>query len=147
MFRNCNPVWNLAIQPVLVLWIAKCDTVKNHIPSLFSLYNKKIGKIYYLLLSGKALHFPHASTSGNIIAPLLKFLEGITLSYILHSWSSCHHYRCISITSYTCPFPWERRSRMILTLLVFHRGWNFYRSSLRLSKWKHENLLYVKHYL
>lgn len=138
MFGDCNSLWNLDIQsvflPVYVLCIAKCDTVRKHIPSSFFFYKNKIGKIYYLLLSGKTFHFPDAGSSENVIGLLLKFLEVIPLSCILHSWSSCQRYQCISITTYICPFPWEKRSRMILTLLKFHMRLSFYMSSLRLSK-------------
>lgn len=86
---------------------------------------KKLENICYLLLSGKTFHFPDASTSGNIIDLLLKSVEVIPLSFILHSWSSCHHYPCISITTYTCPFPWERRNRIMLSLLKCHIHLNF----------------------
>lgn len=120
--------------------IAKCDKVRKHILSSFSSYKKKkLGKIYCLLLSGKTFHFPDASPSRNLTALLLKFLEMITLSYILRSWSSYHHYPCISITTYIYPFPWERKNGMMLTLLKFHICLNFYVSSLRSSKteaWK-----------
>lgn len=100
------------------------------------LLQKTLENIYYLLLRGKTFHFPDASTSENIIDLLLKFLEVIPLSYILHSWSSCHHYPCISITTYICPFPWERRNRIMLSLLKCHIHLNFCMSSLRSSKIK-----------
>lgn len=85
--------------------------VITHIPSSFFSYKKKIGKIHYLLLSGKTFHFPDAGSSGNIIDLLLKFFKVIMLSYILHSWSNCHHYLCISITTYICPFSFREEKQ------------------------------------
>lgn len=126
--------------------IAKCDKVRKSILSSFFSYKKKKEGIYCLLLSGKAFHFPDASPLGNLIALLLKLLEMIALSYILCSWSSCHHYPCISITTYIYPFPWERTNRMMLTLLKFHIRLNFYVSSLRSSNieaWKSLRTLHL----
>lgn len=140
----CSPRWcTLSSQR----WLSE----STFFSSVFS-YPPKIGKIYYLLLSGKTFHFPDASPSGNIIDLLLKCLEEIMLSCILHAWSGCHHCPCISIMTCTCPFPWARRSSVMLTLLKFTDVWIFRCQVSGHQKWKHGNFLlehqtYIKYHL